>query len=294
MARTQRSIGLLALYPHLTDRDLTLLRLLYHHQVLTTDQITRLLFGNERTCQVRLNQLQRLGLLTHFRFHRTGGGSYRYRWLLDHDGQRFAAASRGETEPTAKASAARIHNLSASPRLNHQLAVNEFFVRLAEHARRHRHASLDRWWSEKFTTGQFHKIRLQPDGHGLWTEAGHTVGLWLEADTGSEPLTRVISKLDTYRKVAASGGPRYPVLFWLPSQAREEHLHRLLRQQPGGVTTATATHDRHPAEAVWLPADSHERVHLDGLPSSHGIDNGDNPNFRDGVLDLGPPGPDRT
>ena len=288
MARTQRSIGLLALYPHLTDRDLTLLRLLYDHQVLTTDQITRLLFGNERTCQVRPNRLAKLGLLTHFRFHRTGGGSYRYRWLLDHDGQRFAAASRGEPEPTAKASAARITSLTANPRLNHQLAVNEFFVRLAEHARRHPHTRLRRWWSEKYSTRQFHKILLQPDGHGLWTTGEHTTGFWLEADTGSEPLTRVLSKLDTYRKMATAGGPRYPVLFWLASPTREEHLHRLLRTLDSGVVTATATAEGHPAQAVWLPSDGHQRVRLDELACSHGIDNGDNPNYRHGVLDLGP------
>jgi hypothetical protein len=286
MPRTPRFPGLLAIYPHLTGRDLTLLGRLYDHQVLTTDQITRLLFGNERTCQVRLKQLEKLGLLTHFRFHRTGGGSYRFRWLLDHAGQRFAASRRSEPEPTARASAVRITSLSASPRLSHLLVVNEFFVRLAAHARTHPHTCLDRWWSEAHTTKQFHKILLQPDGHGLWTRYGHTVGFWLEADTGSEPLTRVVSKLDTYRKVAASGGPRYPVLFWLSSPTREEHLHRLLRQQRGGVATATATQDSDPAEAVWLPSDGHQRVRLIELPSSHGIDNGDNPNFCDGVLDL--------
>jgi hypothetical protein len=286
--RFQRSIGLLAIYPHLTDRDLRLLGLLYDHQVLTTDQVTRLLFGNERTCQVRLGRLEALGLLTHFRFHRLGGGSYGYRWLLDHDGQRFCAARAGEPEPAAKASAARVTSLSASPRLNHLLAVNEFFVRLANHARTHSHTRLDRWWSEKYTTKQFHKILLQPDGHGLWAEHERTVGFWLEVDTGSEPLTRVISKLDTYRKVANAGGPRYPVLFWLSSPAREEHLHRLLRMRDSGVVTATATAESHPAEAVWLPSDGHERVYLAELPGSHGIDNGDNPNYRNGVLDLGP------
>ncbi len=287
MTRSHRSIGLLAIYPHLTDRDLTLLQLLHDHQVLTTDQITRLLFGNERTCQVRLKQLERLGLLTRFRFHRPAGGSYRYRWLLDHHGHRFTAARAGEPEPTPKASAARITALTASPRLNHQLTVNEFFVRLAEHARRHRHTRLDRWWSEKYTTRQFHKIVLQPDGHGLWTVGEHTTGFWLEADTGSEPLTRVMSKLDTYRKVGYVGGPRYPVLFWLASPIREEHLHRLLRVQDSGVVTATATSPGDPAEAVWLPGDGHRRVRVDELPGSHGVDNGDNPNYRHGVLDLG-------
>ena len=288
MTLTRSVHGLLAIYPHITGRDRQIMQLLDDHQVLTTDHLTRLFFHAPRTCRHRLAELRDLGLLDRFRFARPGGGTDPYHWVLGHEGQRFQAATRGEPEPTARARSQRIARLSANPRLTHLLIVNEFFVRLAEHARRHPHTALDRWWSE--TASQAFKstrVVINPDGHGLWTVAEHTVGFWLEADTGSEPLTRVISKLDGYRRFAAGGGPRYPVLFWLSSPTREEHLHRLLRQQPGNVTTVTATGDTNPAEAVWLPTDGQDRVRLVQLPTFHGTNSPANPNFRDGVLHLG-------
>ncbi|HEY2673710.1 MAG TPA: replication-relaxation family protein [Rugosimonospora sp.] len=276
--------GLLAIYPHITTRDRELLQLLDDHQVLTTDQIHRLLFHARRTCQLRLGELRQLGLLERFRFARTGGGSQPWHWTLGHDGERFQAAAHNRTEPTTRSSRQRITRLSANPNLTHLLTANEFFVRLAEHARRHPQARLDRWWSETVATQQFLKVR--PDGHGLWSAADTTVGFWLEADTGTEPLGRVTAKLDGYARLAATGGPRYPVLFWVGSQAREEHLHRLLRQADAEVPTATATHDADPAEAVWLPGGGIERVRLQQLPSSHGRANAANPNFDDGELNL--------
>jgi hypothetical protein len=281
----QRPHGLLAIYPHITTRDRQLLELLHDHQVLTTDQIHRLLFRARRTCLIRLAELRDLGLLERFRFSRPDGGTFPWHWTLGHDGQRFQAAARGDTEPTTRASRQRIIRLSASPNLTHLLSVNEFFVRLAEHARWHPDARLDRWWSETVTHKQF--IHVQPDGHGLWTVRGRTVGFWLEADTGTEPLTRVITKLDKYRSLAAGGGARYPVLFWLASPQREEHLHHLLRQEEADVPTATTTDDANPAEAVWLPGDGHDRLRLDQLSSFHGRANAANPNYREGILDPG-------
>jgi len=288
MPHARSTHGLLAIYPHITGRDRQVMALLDDHHVLTTDHLTRLFFHAPRTCRHRLGELLDLGLVDRFRFARPGGGTDPYHWVLGHAGQRFQAAAKGEPEPTARASSQRIARLSASPRLTHLLIVNEFFVRLAEHARRHPDTALDRWWSEK-DTQQFKSTRviINPDAHGLWTAQGRTAGFWLEADTGTEPLTRVVSKLDGYRRFTTDGAPRYPVLFWLSSPTREEHLHRLLRQEPTGVTIVTATQDTNPAEAVWLPADSHDRVSLEQLPSFHGDNSPKNPNFRKGVFDLG-------
>ncbi|GAA1625589.1 hypothetical protein GCM10009679_33300 [Saccharothrix algeriensis] len=288
MPHTRSSHGLLAIYPHITSRDRQLMTLLDHHQVLTTDHITRLFFHAPRTARHRLAELLALELVDRFRFARTGGGTDPYHWVLGHAGQRFQAASRGEPEPSARAASQRISRLSANPRLHHLLIVNEFFVRLGEHARRHDGADLVRWWSEQQAT-QFKssKAAINPDGHGLWSRGGQMAGFWLEADTGTEPLTRVVGKLDGYRRFNTDSGPRYPVLFWLASSTREEHLHRLLRAEPGGVTTVTATQDTNPAEAVWLPADGSGRVTLEQLPSFHGHNTPSNPNYVEGVLHLG-------
>lgn len=278
-----RTSSLLALYPHITSRDRLLLQLLDDHQVLTTGQIHRMLFTARRTCQLRLAELAALGLIERFRFPRDGGGSQPWHWTLGHNGHRFQAAAHQRPEPTARSSNQTVQRLSANPHLNHLVLTNEFFVRLSEHARRHDDARLDRWWSEQVTHKQFRKVTA--DGHGLWTAGGDTVGFFLETDTGSEALaSRVVAKLDKYATFIRETGTRYPVLFWLGSEQREENLHRLLPGQHASVPVATAIHAADPAARVWLPRGSTSRVELAELPSDHGQPIAANPNLSDGVF----------
>jgi hypothetical protein len=261
-----RAAGLLAIYPHITSRDRHLLQLLDDHQVLTTDQIHRMLFLARRTCQIRLTELRALALLDRFRFSRDGGGSQPWHWVLGHNGHRFQAAAHDRAEPTSRSSRQLVQRLSANPNLTHLLTANEFFVRLTTHARHHTGTRLDRWWSETATTKQYRTVTA--DGHGLWSVGGATVGFFLDA-------------------LIRRSGPRYPVLFWLGSHQREEHLHELLRGRRGEVPTATATHDTDPAAAVWLAAGDTRRVRLVDLPSDHGQPVADNPNYDDdGVFVL--------
>lgn len=271
--------GLLAIYPHITSRDRRLLQLLDDHQVLTTDHIHRLLFRARRTCQIRLGELHALGLVERFRFARDGGGSQPWHWTLGHNGHRFQAAAHHRPEPTGRASRQSTHRLSANPNLTHLLTANEFGVRLTVHARQHSSARLERWWSEATATARFRTVK--PDGHGLWRVGDTMVGYWLEVDTGSEPLGRVVAKLDSYTSLARTGGPRYPVLFWLHSAEREEHLHTVLRGR-WAEGAATAVHRSDPAERVWLPANGIQRVRLVDLPSDHGQPVAANANFDDG------------
>src|SRR6266498_3321064 len=224
MSTSTSATHLLALYPHLTARDRNLLALLDEHLVLTTGQIHRLYFRAERTCQIRLRQLRALGLLERFRFARMYGGSEPWQWTLGLHGARFRAGATGRAAPTERAHREQVLRLTAHPRLPHLLATNEFFVRLACTARADPGVRLDRWWSERSATARF--LRIKPDGHGLWTTRGRTVGWFLECDLGTEPLTRVMSKLEAYERLAAAGGPTYPVLFWLPNADRESHLQQ--------------------------------------------------------------------
>ena len=251
---------------------------------MTTGQIQRMLFSARRTCQLRLAELAALGLVERFRFSRDGGGSQPWHWTLGHHGHRFQAAAHERPEPTARASNQTVQRLAANPHLTHLVLANEFFVRLAAYARWHDEAQLDRWWSEQVTANQFRTITA--DGHGLWTVDGITVGFFLEADTGSEPLGRVVAKLDRYAKLTRRGGPQYPVLFWVGSEDREEHLHRLLPGQHPTVPVATTVHTSEPAEAVWLVRGATSRVALAALPSDHGQPVADNPNYDDGVFVL--------
>jgi Replication-relaxation len=275
---------LLALYPRLTPRDRDLLSLLDQHLVLTTAQVHRLYYRAMRTCQIRLRELHQLGLLERFRFARLYGGSEPWHWTLGLAGARFRAGATGRPAPTLRAHRDQVVRLTAQARLPHLLTTNEFFVRLAHAARVDRQVRLDRWWSERTATARF--LRIRPDGHGLWTARGRTVGWFLECDMGTEPLTRVVAKLEAYDRLAGSGGPEYPVLFWLPNADREAHLQQALRQRLPATPIATATHDVDPAGTVWLPADGWQRVALHDLPTDHGHNTASNPNWVDGQLDL--------
>jgi protein involved in plasmid replication-relaxation len=285
-----RLINPLSIHPHLTARDRDILELLDQHRVMTSDQLHRIHFQALRTCLLRLNALRSLALLDRFRFARPYGGTEPWKWVLGLNGARFVAAAHARPSPTERAHRDHVMRISASPTLTHLLTTNEFFASLHHSARNtsppgadHR---LDRWWSERETTNRF--LGIQPDGHGLWTNTrtATTTGFFLECDLGTETLTRLTAKLLGYARSAAGGGPRYPVLFWLPSLQRETHLQNLLRQSPPPVPVATAVHGSDPANPVWLPADGWQRLRLDELPSDHGPESAHNPTWRDGQLDL--------
>lgn len=187
----------------------------------------------------------------------------------------------------------RLAYLAESPTLVHLLGVNGFFTDLMAHARTHSDTRLQRWWSEPETARRF--VGIQPDGHGLWRDGNRLVGFFLEYDTGTEDLPRLIEKLAAYERLARGGGPAYPVLFSLHSPERERHLHDALGDvasrcpiattvRRGGADTATSA----PSAPVWavVGQPSQTRLRLADLPNDHGPDHPRNPNWQDGQLNL--------
>jgi Replication-relaxation len=287
----RRSSDLLDVLPSLQTRDRVLLRLLSDHLVLTTSQITALLFSSARMCQHRLQQLHRLELVDRFsqpRDRRHGGSSPTH-WALGRLGYDLHAAANHQPLTSARSARARLAQLAESPTLHHLLGVNQFFVDLAAHARIHPDIRLLRWWSERQATARFSGVH--PDGHGLWQSAEAVTGFWLEYDTGAEDLPRLVEKLAAYEQLARKGGPTYPVLFWLHSRGREANLHQRLAGVASRCPIVTAARDSgtpHPAGPVWAVVghDLHARVRLDQLACDHGEDTGHNPNWRAGRLIL--------
>ena len=47
-----------------------------------------------------------------------------------------------------------------------------------------------------FNRSQTRKAQIHPDGHGVWTAAGYTVGFFLEHDRGTEDVPRVLRGLE--------------------------------------------------------------------------------------------------
>lgn len=251
----------------LTPRDRLLLDLLDQHKTLTTDQITTLAFTSVARARIRLGQLRDRDILDRFR-HYQRPGSQSWRWCLGPTGAAILAAGRGDTLPRPAAVRDTTARLAMSPTLPHLLAVNGFFVALTGHARTHG-GRLTRWYNETHSRAATGNL-VRPDGHGVWATGGRAVPFWLEVDLGTETLSRVVGKLPGY---AALPPPRaYPVLFWLPTTAREANLHTHLTRTgiPDGVTVATAAVGHAPdaggpAGAVWWVAGQPGRVSLADL-----------------------------
>jgi hypothetical protein len=282
-------VNLLAALSHLTDRDLAIADWLDRHGVFTTGQLATAFFTSPITASHRLAKLRDLTLVD--RFHRplVGGGFGPWHWVIGPLGAGIAAA-RDVSPPTARALRERHARLAASSQLIHRLGTNQFFVDLHAYARRSDGAvQLVRWWSDRETADRYLR-RIHPDGHALWSEDATTIGLFLEYDSGSQHLDRLVGKLDAYDQLARDGGPAYPVLFWLHATARERHLHqRLAGRRPGPVAVATAVRGTaaDPAGPVWaLVGDPHPRRRLVDLPHDHGLpDSPYNPHSRDSWLE---------
>lgn len=257
---------LAALARRLTPRDHQILELVWEHRVLTTHQITAILFTQPRTARDRLLQLHRFAALDRFQPW-TPTGTAPFHWVLGPAGAHVLAERRGID--TAQLGYRRTSALAIahSTRLAHQIGINEFFAHLHAYARRHGDASaVAHWWPERRCAALWGDL-ARPDAYGRWAEpaagtakpTGDPCGFdfFLEHDTGSETLQRVAGKLAGYAALAESTGINTPVLFWLPSRAREINLRKVLGTPQVPVSTAVhtpGTDPQGPAGPVWLPA----------------------------------------
>lgn len=262
----------------LSPRDRLILSWLAEHYVLSTEQIASALFPSLRAAQERLTLLYRIQAVSRFSFARGEGESGSYRYTLGPLGVHLHPTAFTDPDtPTAKPPRTHLERrarIMRSPRLNHLMGVNQFFIDLITHARHHPEAELRRWWSEQHATDSFagRTSRIRPDGHGIWRVGSHEVGLFVEHDNSTENVPTVLKKLVHYERLAIDdGGPRYPVLLWVPDRRREANLLRVLAGTPTAMTVATGVHGGNPAGPVWaLPGDPGPRFHLHELPSAHG------------------------
>ncbi|WP_405164970.1 replication-relaxation family protein [Nocardia sp. NBC_01499] len=255
----------------LTPRDLELLALLAAHRALTAHQITRVLFTDTNTARKRLVLLTGRGVLARFRGC-IRPGSQQYRYTLGPLGAMIHAATTDKPIPTPRTVAEKTLKLSRNPQLEHLLGINEFFTDLYHHGRTNPGCELLEWWNERDATQACANI-ARPDGYGEWSENGHTVRFFLEYDTGTEELSRLVDKLHGYRDLR-DGGIAIPVLFVLPGAKRQTNFHRLLAGQPAtlsGLTVATTTGAdlaaADPAAPVWWLAGHTTRCRLAALPT---------------------------
>ena len=275
--RVARSPALAAaLAARLTARDRWLLRMICEHRVLTTSQITQLAFGTTRAATARMTTLYQYRAVDRFRPLAPAGSSPLH-FILDEAGAMLLAAEDGITAADLGFRRDRSMAIALSPRLAHTTGANGIFTALTAAARASSgQQALECWWGERRCAAAWGE-HARPDGYGHWSEQAPgqppaVADFFLEYDTGTEPLSRVIAKLAGYAALADRTGITTPVLFWLPSPRREAALQaRLTGPPPPGIrdatsaaqipgvpvaTTARGTSPDGPAGAAWLPAGS--------------------------------------
>lgn len=247
----------------LTQRDRWLMRLVWRHRVLTTDQLAALGFGSYNTAKQRLATLHQLRALDRIRPWRPHAGSPPWHYVLDQPGAEILAAEDNRTLRDMGYRRDRALAMVNSSTLGHTLGTNQVFIDLHTTA-----WTRLQWWTESECAELWGDI-VRPDGAGRFSTDNRSVDFFLEYDTGTERLRRLSDKLDAYAELAQLS-PGGIVLLYLPTHRREAHIRQLLGSHPP-VVVATATHDAHPSEAVWVRADDpHLRPqHLTNLTPEH-------------------------
>lgn len=253
---------------HVTARDRWIAAALHEHRVLTTPQLTALAFDGPRNAQRRLTALTHLQVLDRFRPALLTGSAPAHYLLGSVGASLLSTADRP------------IRRLGPPARLTlpHTLGVNDLYVALATATRRDPDACLERWWGERTCTHWWGR-HARPDAYGRWRgpdTAGQQrrVDFFVEYDTGTENHSRVVGKLDGYRRLAAATGITTPIVFVLPNVEREANLHvrltgRSLQWTPVATTNPGAKDGvLHPGGQVWLPVGATTRVPLGDLAGS--------------------------
>jgi hypothetical protein len=260
---------------HLTARDRWLVRMLFEHHVLTTDQITQLCFPSRRCANARLRLLYRWGVVHRFQPHRTLG-SHPMHYVLDTAGALVLAHELGIDLKTLGYERIREIGRAYSLQLAHTVGCTSLFTTLVHRARQPGAAGrLTAWWSGSRCAALWGDI-VAPDGYGRWQENGREVEWFVEFDFGTEKLTRLAAKLPRYARLATATGIVTPLLFWFPSTHRETNAHRALAEAlhgldvPDRVPVATTSADcaGDPVDistARWRRLDGHTRVRLADL-----------------------------
>jgi hypothetical protein len=245
--------GLVMTVAHrLTERDRSILTMLYRHRVLTTDQLAEMYFDHTNTAQHRLTALYKLRLLDRFQPLDDRYASLPYHYVLDQLGAMVMAAERGEDPDKSRWRADKALAIGKSQRLRHLVGVNGFFAALLAESRRREDCDLSLWWSERHCANQFDRV-AQPDGIGVWEEAGHRIVFCLEYDRSTETLDRLEKKLKSYEDLQVASGLAYRICFSFGHPRREAGARRALAKATVPVATAALGPTQRPHGAIWAP-----------------------------------------
>ena len=254
----------------LSERDRLIVRLLYRHRVLTTQQVSAVAFPSVRRAEMRMRDLHEMRVVDRFR-PLVATGSAPYHWVLDEVGACVAAWESGLDLAKSGWRRDRALSVAASPQLGHLLGVNTFFTALMRDARERPGCRLAEWLSSALCAAVHDRpygARLRPDGYAVWVERTVRLPFFVEYDCGTERLERLKDKVRGYEKVVEEM-ERWPevreadaepyarlVLFAFRTRGRESEARRAFGDPPVCVATAVFPTGEEPspsAAALWAP-----------------------------------------
>lgn len=240
----------------LTSRDMWLIRMLYEHQVLTTQQITRLAYTSLRSAQRRLRALHDRAVLDSFR-PLTQTGSAPEHYTLGPAGASVLAAWAGCERADLGWRPSHTGRIAYSPFLGHNLGVNDLLTHLAAHHHQAPDTGLSLWLSERSCARRWGDM-IRPDAYAHWHDGPHLLPFFLEYDTGSQSLARVESKLAGYAAFTTATNTRPALLLHTRTESRAHFLRRHLTTPARdlGLTVAISSADftgSNPWGPWWTP-----------------------------------------
>jgi hypothetical protein len=253
-----------ALASRLTERDQQVALACYEHRVLTTEQLRRLYFSASRRARRRLALLYELRVLDRFRpSSQRGQGSAQHHWILDEAGAHIVAAQLGVERAELRWRHQRDLAMLRSPKLDHQLEVNEFFSRLDEEARAEGGHLLD-WWGERRCLAAL-EGRVAPDGYGRLQLAGRRpASFLLELDRSTEDHGRLRQKARRYQKALPRSilADEQPLLLvTVPSPVRRDNAAAALAGSDLPIKVAVWTPEQSPLATVRAAFDHFQHTH---------------------------------
>jgi hypothetical protein len=162
----------------------------------------------------------------------------------------------------------RLRGLAYNQRLDHLLAINRLFSRLAYSCRGRQGFRLAEWWSEGRCAHVWGGL-VRPDGLGAVRWQAGSVRFFLEMDRGTENLAQLEGKLVGYHRVARFPDAPDALLFVFPTQRREVEARNVLVGAGMPIATATAADAvSDPLADIWLVVGGEARVALVALGGS--------------------------
>jgi len=242
---TQRRVQTAAQAVTAVDR--YILRQLYKHPFLTPDQLRVLVTSNlegspalpscSRTAiNRRMARLRRAEIVTG---HRPPAlrGTAPFHYFLSELGAHLVAQEAGLSR--AELGWSTDHVRGRLPALAHQVKANGFFIALLQYGQQAGHPGLREWQGEDQCVAEFQwrgrKIRIAPDGYGVYAVGEYEHHFFLEWDRGLGPARGLRSKAERYVWYYQSGAylERYPTFpdVWIVTRTagRQRQVASMLR-----------------------------------------------------------------